>query len=298
MYIEQPDQNNIKIIIGVEELAVRDISIPDLVKNKVNGEEFFRELLTEAQAADHFFDGSVVSFKMTPLPDELEIEFEKTDIDPLDLRKHQMMGGDGPMPEALAKHFMKDDEAEEIFRGQVPPELTDKFHDLMGQAPENFEGILNGELIPDLMDMLADLGIEAGIEAVPQIAGFFIGDKRKAGRKKAVPNIKIPGAGKSNAPEPSPVLYFGDIEDLIFVAKNKIVRRFEGVTDTALYNLSDGYYLTLDFNEEASEDVRFQIGAILHEFGHMVDLKPELLPEYGTLIFESDVFENLRKNFK
>ncbi|MDQ0268728.1 adaptor protein MecA [Cytobacillus purgationiresistens] len=92
------------------------------------------------------------------------------------------------------------------------------------------------------------------------------------------------------------VLTFKDFEDLISLSKRTELDHIS----TKVYSYKGIYYLLAEFPEDVFEEEEEidNLLSILLEFGNETDTTIHLLEEYGKVIFENDVFVQLRKYFK
>lgn len=87
---------------------------------------------------------------------------------------------------------------------------------------------------------------------------------------------------------------FKDFEDVIQIASR--MQNFE--IETALYAYQDQYYLHVIYDEDfTSNDEKVNVMSVLSEFAKPSNKTIHLLKEYGTVVFESDVFEQIEKYF-
>lgn len=91
------------------------------------------------------------------------------------------------------------------------------------------------------------------------------------------------------------LLTFKDFEDVIALSKRTIL---DSIT-TKLYSFEGQYYLFAEFPEDLfDEDDIDNMLSILLEYGLETNITIHRIEEYGKLIMNEDVFEQLRKHFK
>lgn len=88
---------------------------------------------------------------------------------------------------------------------------------------------------------------------------------------------------------------FTDFEDVIQIASR--MHHFEAAT--SLYAYESKYYLYVSYNEGLMTNKdKTDLFSVLSEFAEPSDVTIHLLKEYGTVVFESDVFTQVEKYFK
>ncbi len=88
---------------------------------------------------------------------------------------------------------------------------------------------------------------------------------------------------------------FNEFEDVIQIASR--MRKFEA--HTSLYAYESNYYLHVSYDGELMTNKnKTDFFSVLSEFAKPSDVTIHLLKEYGTVVFESDVFPQIEKYFK
>lgn len=88
---------------------------------------------------------------------------------------------------------------------------------------------------------------------------------------------------------------FDEFEDVIQIASR--MHNFDA--HTSLHAYESNYYLHVAYNEELMTNKdKTNIFSVLSEFAKPSDVTIHLLEEYGTVVFESDVFSQIEKYFK
>lgn len=88
---------------------------------------------------------------------------------------------------------------------------------------------------------------------------------------------------------------FEEFEDVIQIAS----RMHHFAVDASLYAYESNYYLYVSYNDElmTTKD-KTDLFSVLSEFAQPSDVTIHLLTEYGTVVFETDVFSQIEKYFK
>lgn len=88
---------------------------------------------------------------------------------------------------------------------------------------------------------------------------------------------------------------FNEFEDVIQIASR--MHHFEA--QTSLYVHESSYYLHVEYDlDEMTNEDKTNMFSVLSEFARPAEMTIHILQEYGTIIFESDVFSQIEKYFK
>lgn len=157
MKMKQLNDRTIKISISMKDLEERGMELADFLMPQEKTEDFFYTILDELELPQHFLDSGMLSFRVTPKPDRLDvfvtksevdkaIDFEDFDFDELpqmedfpDMEPEEFIKA---MEEAL-KEYSQDPQSDELlseldtFRKQVEADQEEEVDE--GQAQENAE---------------------------------------------------------------------------------------------------------------------------------------------------------------
>lgn len=81
MEVKQISDSTIKITIKLDDLEERGMELADFLMPQEKTEEFFYSILDELEMPDHFKHSGMLSFRVTPKPDKLDIFVTKSEID-------------------------------------------------------------------------------------------------------------------------------------------------------------------------------------------------------------------------
>ncbi|HEL9644976.1 adaptor protein MecA [Streptococcus suis] len=81
MKMKQISDSTLKITIKLEDLEERGMEIADFLIPQEKTEEFFYTVLDELDLPHHFRESGMLSFRVTPKPDKIDIFVTKSDID-------------------------------------------------------------------------------------------------------------------------------------------------------------------------------------------------------------------------
>ena len=81
MKMKQISDSTIKITIQLEDLEERGMEIADFLVPQEKTEEFFYTILDELEMPESFLDSGMLSFRVTPKPDKLDVFVTKSKID-------------------------------------------------------------------------------------------------------------------------------------------------------------------------------------------------------------------------
>ena len=81
MKMKQISDSTIKITIQLEDLEKRGMEIADFLVPQEKTEEFFYAILDELEMPESFLDSGMLSFRVTPKPDKLDVFVTKSKID-------------------------------------------------------------------------------------------------------------------------------------------------------------------------------------------------------------------------
>lgn len=81
MEVKQISDSTLKITIRLDDLEERGMELADFLMPQEKTEEFFYSILDELEMPDHFKQSGMLSFRVTPKPDKLDIFVTKSDID-------------------------------------------------------------------------------------------------------------------------------------------------------------------------------------------------------------------------
>lgn len=81
MKMKQISDSTIKITIQLEDLEERGMEIADFLVPQEKTEEFFYAILDEFEMPESFLDSGMLSFRVTPKPDKLDVFVTKSKID-------------------------------------------------------------------------------------------------------------------------------------------------------------------------------------------------------------------------
>lgn len=81
MEVKQISDSTLKITIQLDDLEARGMELSDFLMPQEKTEEFFYSILDELEMPEHFLHSGMLSFRVTPKPDKLDIFVTKSDID-------------------------------------------------------------------------------------------------------------------------------------------------------------------------------------------------------------------------
>ena len=81
MEMKQISDSTIKITMKLEDLQDHGMEIADFLVPQEKTEDFFYTILDELDMPDHFLDSGMLSFRVTPKPDRLDVFVTKSKID-------------------------------------------------------------------------------------------------------------------------------------------------------------------------------------------------------------------------
>ena len=81
MEMKQISDTTIKITIKLEDLEERGMEMADFLVPQEKTEEFFYAILVELEMPESFLDSGMLSFRVTPKPDRLDVFVTKSKID-------------------------------------------------------------------------------------------------------------------------------------------------------------------------------------------------------------------------
>lgn len=81
MEMKQISDSTIKITIKLEDLEEYGMEIADFLVPQEKTEEFFYSILDELEMPDSFLDSGMLSFRVTPKPDRLDVFVTKSKVD-------------------------------------------------------------------------------------------------------------------------------------------------------------------------------------------------------------------------
>ncbi|MBP2624082.1 adaptor protein MecA [Streptococcus oricebi] len=81
MEMKQISDSTIKITIKLEDLEERGMEMADFLVPQEKTEEFFYTILDELEMPESFLDSGMLSFRVTPKPDKLDVFVTKSKID-------------------------------------------------------------------------------------------------------------------------------------------------------------------------------------------------------------------------
>ena len=81
MKMKQISDSTIKITIQLEDLEERGMEMADFLVPQEKTEEFFYTILDELEMPESFLDSGMLSFRVTPKPDKLDVFVTKSKID-------------------------------------------------------------------------------------------------------------------------------------------------------------------------------------------------------------------------
>ena len=81
MKMKQISDSTIKITIQLEDLEERGMEIADFLVPQEKTEEFFYAILDELEMPESFLDSGMLSFRVTPKPDKLDVFVTKSKLD-------------------------------------------------------------------------------------------------------------------------------------------------------------------------------------------------------------------------
>lgn len=81
MKMKQISDSTIKITIQLKDLEERGMEIADFLVPQEKTEEFFYAILDELEMPESFLDSGMLSFRVTPKPDKLDVFVTKSKID-------------------------------------------------------------------------------------------------------------------------------------------------------------------------------------------------------------------------
>lgn len=84
MEVERINDNVIKVLIGVDDLAERGVNFIDLISDQALVEEFFYGILEEVDVERQFFDSDAVTFQVIPNSKGLELYITRADVDEME----------------------------------------------------------------------------------------------------------------------------------------------------------------------------------------------------------------------
>ena len=81
MEMKQISDSTIKITIQLEDLEERGMEMADFLVPQEKTEEFFYSILDELEMPDNFLDSGMLSFRVTPKPDKVDVFVTKSKLD-------------------------------------------------------------------------------------------------------------------------------------------------------------------------------------------------------------------------
>lgn len=81
MEMKQISDSTIKITIHMEDLEERGMEMADFLVPQEKTEEFFYAILDELEMPENFLDSGMLSFRVTPKPDKVDVFVTKSKID-------------------------------------------------------------------------------------------------------------------------------------------------------------------------------------------------------------------------
>lgn len=81
MKMKQISDTTLKITMSLEDLMDRGMEIADFLVPQEKTEEFFYAILDELEMPDSFLDTGMLSFRVTPKPDKVDVFVTKSKID-------------------------------------------------------------------------------------------------------------------------------------------------------------------------------------------------------------------------
>ena len=81
MKMKQLNDRTIKISISMKDLEERGMELADFLMPQEKTEDFFYTILDELELSQHFLDSGMLSFRVTPKPDRLDVFVTKSDVD-------------------------------------------------------------------------------------------------------------------------------------------------------------------------------------------------------------------------
>ena len=81
MEMKQISDSTIKITIQLEDLEERGMEMADFLVPQEKTEEFFYTILDELEMPDNFLDSGMLSFRVTPKPDKVDVFVTKSKLD-------------------------------------------------------------------------------------------------------------------------------------------------------------------------------------------------------------------------
>ena len=81
MKMKQISDTTLKITMTLDDLMDRGMEIADFLVPQEKTEEFFYAILDELEMPDNFLDSGMLSFRVTPKPDKVDVFVTKSKID-------------------------------------------------------------------------------------------------------------------------------------------------------------------------------------------------------------------------
>ena len=81
MEVKQISESTIKITIKLEDLEEHGMEMADFLVPQEKTEEFFYTILDELEMPESFLDSGMLSFRVTPKPDKLDVFVTKSKVD-------------------------------------------------------------------------------------------------------------------------------------------------------------------------------------------------------------------------
>ncbi|MBP2621357.1 adaptor protein MecA [Streptococcus panodentis] len=81
MEMKQISESTIKITIQLEDLEERGMEMADFLVPQEKTEEFFYTILDELEMPENFLDSGMLSFRVTPKPDKVDVFVTKSKLD-------------------------------------------------------------------------------------------------------------------------------------------------------------------------------------------------------------------------
>ena len=81
MKMKQISDTTLKITMSLEDLMDRGMEIADFLVPQEKTEEFFYAILDELEMPESFLDTGMLSFRVTPKPDKVDVFVTKSKID-------------------------------------------------------------------------------------------------------------------------------------------------------------------------------------------------------------------------
>ena len=318
MKMKQISDTTLKITMSLEDLMDRGMEIADFLVPQEKTEEFFYAILDELEMPDSFLDTGMLSFRVTPKPDKVDVFVTKSKIDQnLDFEDL----ADLPDMDELAKmspdEFLKTLEKtmaektkDDIEAIQSLEQVEKEEEAVLDEALEAEEGkrepyiyyILRFDDLADLPDMdeLAKMSPDEFLKTLEKTMAEKTKDDIEAiqsleqveKEEEAALDEALGVEEGKREPYIYYILRFDNLASLVSFAKMVDYQ----METSELYKMNDQYYLTVLVDVEDRPNLYpAWLLARMREFADDSDISRSVLQEYGQVLINHDAVQGLQK---